>query len=496
MKDFTDLAQVELDPAAAALLPGDWCLARQVVLVGPTAGDGPLTAAALDPADRALAKELAARLGRPVRLVQFNAFEIRRALGRLYQLPEDGDASGLVRVEAGREVRFDAGQGAPGLLEDLLSLALQRRASDVHIEVYPEDVDLRFRVDGVLLQVPTPLSPDNVGKVMSRLKVLCGADLAERRRSQDGRFGVLYEGRHVDVRATFLPGTSGQDASLRLLDPAGCILDLAGLAMPDGILERWRALSRYPHGLLLTTGPTGAGKSTTLYATIAGRAGDGVKIVTAEDPVEVEIAKVNQKAVTPQMGFADHMRAFLRANPDVMLVGEIRDPETAEIAVRAATTGHLVLSSLHTADAAGAVGRLRALRADDDLVAEVLLGVLGQRLLRRLCGTCRREVPLDESIARLYYDDVPAGPLWAGAGCAACDGTGYRGQVGVFELFQPGPAIRAAIAANRPVEEIRRLEEERGGAGLLEDALRKAEDGLTTIEEISRKIPPRFPLRR
>lgn len=499
MSEFAELAQFGIDPAAAAFLPLPYCIEKHLAVVGKATSPGPLTVAALEPGE-ALAQELAGRLGRPVRLLQFNAFEIRRAIERIYGLPTGDAEAGLLHVAAGREIRFDADQATPALLEDLLASALRRRASDVHIELYPEDVDLRFRIDGVLQQVPTPLSPDNVGKLVSRLKVLSGADLAERRRSQDGRFGVIYdEGsgpRRIDVRASFLAGGYGQDVALRLFDPARGILDLGALALPEDLRERWTSLARYPHGLLLTTGPTGAGKTTTLYATIAGLAGDGLKIVTAEDPVERELPKVNQKTVSAQMGFAEHLRAFLRANPDVMLVGEIRDPETAEIAVRAATTGHLIFSTLHTADPAGAVGRLRSLGAEDDLVAEVLLGVLGQRLLRRLCAACRREVPVDPLLAGLYYDDVPAGPFYAAPGCDACGGTGYRGQVGVFELFQPDAALRTAIAAGRPVEEIRRLDRERGAASLVDDALAKAEAGLTSLEEVARRLPPRHPLRR
>ncbi|HEX7898026.1 MAG TPA: GspE/PulE family protein [Planctomycetota bacterium] len=487
MKEFAELAQANLDPAAAALLPLEFCLERRVAILGPVSAAGPIAVAALDATDAGLASGLTTRLGRPVRLVQFNAFEIRRALGRLYDLPLDGGEEDPLKIDSSREIVFEEDQSASRLLEDLLAVAVRRRATDVHIERYAEDVDLRFRIDGVLTQVSTPLSPDNVARVVSRLKVLCGADLSERRRAQDGSFAALYGDRRIDVRATFLPGTAGEDVALRLLDPSGFILDLEALSMPAELLEAWRELSRRPHGLLLATGPTGAGKTTTLYATVASRAGDGVKIVTAEDPVERTLPKVNQKAVTPKMGFADHLRAFLRANPDVMLVGEIRDPATAEIAVRAATTGHLILSTLHTADAAGAIGRLRALGAEDDLLAETLLGVLGQRLLRRICEACRREAPADARLAARYYADVPATPFYRGTGCERCDGTGYRGLVGAFELFRPDAAARAALAAGRPVEEIRRRVE---GPTLLEDALRKAEAGLTTLEEVARKIPP------
>lgn len=491
MRDFAELARADVDPAAATLLPLEYCLERRVAVVGPTTSDGPLTVAALNADDPLLAGELSAKLGRRVRLVQFNAFEIRRALERIFELPLEGVDEKPLRVAAGRAISFEAEQGASKILEDLLSVAIEARASDVHIERYAEDVDLRFRIDGALRQVSTPLSPDNVARVVSRLKVLAGADLAERRRSQEGHFPVEHGRRRIDVRATFLPGPFGEDAALRLLDPANFLLDLGELGMSGDVLGEWRELSGRPYGLLLATGPTGAGKTTTLYATVAARAGDGLKILTAEEPIERTIPKVNQKAVTPRTGFAEHLRSFLRANPDVMLVGEIRDVETAEIALRAATTGHLILSTLHTADAPGALGRLRALGVTDDLLSETLLGVLGQRLLRRICAGCRREAAPDPALAARYYDELPSGPFFRGGGCERCGGTGYRGLTGVFELFRPDAATRALIAAGRPVEELRRLELERGWTPLLADALRKAEDGVTTLEEIARKLPPR-----
>ena len=282
-------------------------------------------------------------------------------------------------------------------------MAIRRRATDVHLETYHRDVDLRLRIDGVLVQVTTALAPDNIVRVISRLKVLCELDLAERRRAQDGRLGVLFEGRRIDVRVSILPGLYGQDVALRLLDPERFILDLGRLEMAPAIGERWGRLIRYPHGLLLATGPTGAGKTTTLYATVGELRGDPRKILTVEDPVEYEFPKVNQKSVTAQMGFADHLRAFLRSNPDIMLVGEIRDVETAEVAIRAATTGHLILSTLHTRDAISAVARLRALGVSDDYLSDVLVGILAQRLVRRLCAECRLQAPAAEGLVARYF---------------------------------------------------------------------------------------------
>jgi type II secretory ATPase GspE/PulE/Tfp pilus assembly ATPase PilB-like protein len=494
---FTELPQYGVDPAAAALLPLDFCLARNVAVLGRVPADGPLPVGMLDPADRELVDDVVSRVGRGVRPVQLNLYEIRRALALLFRLPLGEEDAGCVAVDAGRSIDFGPDQSPSKILEDLLAEAVRSRATDVHLEAYNLDVDLRFRVDGVLRQVTTPLSPENLGRVVSRIKVLCGLDLAERRRAQDGRFSVLFRGegalRRIDVRATILPGPYGQDAALRILDPARFILDLDGLGMPDGLRARYGRLIRRPSGLILTTGPTGAGKTTTLYATLQALRDDGLKVVTVEDPVEYEFPKASQKNVTAQMGFADHLRAFLRANPDLLLVGEIRDPETAEIAIRAGTTGHRVLSSLHTRDAISAVGRLRLLGVPDDALSEVLQGILGQRLLRRICEGCRAPATPPVELRRRFLGKSAARRLWKGRGCARCGGTGYRGLVGVFELLQPDEAVAEAIGEGAPSGELRRRAAAAGWRPLVEDAVAKAEAGLTTLEEIARRVLPRYP---
>jgi type II secretory ATPase GspE/PulE/Tfp pilus assembly ATPase PilB-like protein len=267
---------------------------------------------------------------------------------------------------------------------------------------------------------------------------------------------------------------------------------LSKLGMPRNILESFRRLSRHPHGLLLSTGPTGSGKTTTLYATLRELQDGMKKIVSVEEPVEVEFDSMNQKNVTPQMGFADYLRAFLRSNPDVLYVGEIRDSQTAEVAVRAGTTGHLVLSTLHTRDAVSSVARLRALGVSDDFLSEVLIGVLGQRLLRRLCDACKREGPPPAEWTRYFFEQTPRSTFYEPVGCDRCGMTGYRGLLGVFELLEPDDAWLQAVGSGMPVDGLRRLALRSGWVPLVEDALRKGISGLTSLSEIARRIPPKF----
>jgi type II secretory ATPase GspE/PulE/Tfp pilus assembly ATPase PilB-like protein len=495
VRPFSELPQFSTDPSAAAVLPIEYCLEKRVVVLGKPADAVSVTIGMLAPLDQPLLDELAAKLGRPVTPIQLNEFEIRRAISRVFDVPVSEDPGEVVALESSRDIVFDTGRPAVAMLDDLLAAAIRARATDVHIESYHGDVDLRFRIDGVLRQVTTPLSPDNLTRVVSRAKVLCNLDLAEHRRAQDGRFSALYtedrRSRRIDLRVVVLPGPHGQDLSIRVLDPVRFITDLGALSMSPALLARWQDLIRRPHGLLITTGPTSSGKTTTLYSSIAALASDNLKIVSVEDPIEYEFPKVNQKHVTGQMTFADYLRAFLRSNPDIILVGEVRDSETAEFAVRAGTTGHLILSSLHTSDAIAAIGRLRVLGIPDDHLSDVLIGVLGQRLLRRVCDSCREEVEPDRALLRRFTDRKLGGRFARGKGCERCAGTGYFGLVGVYELFEPDLELADAIASGEPVGRLRRRAAGHGWAPLVDDALGKAAAGLTTIEEIARRIPPR-----
>jgi general secretion pathway protein E/type IV pilus assembly protein PilB len=495
---FRELGDFEIDRGVAAMLPVEYCLDKGVAILGrvPSDARAPVEVGMIQSQNEDLLSDLRRRLGRPVTPVQLNAFEIRGAISRIYDVKLGEDTGEVVPIDATRRIEFAADQSPRKLLEDLLATAVRRRASDVHIEAYQNDVDLRFRVDGVLHQVTTPLSPDNVKRVISRIKVLCSLDLTEHRRAQDGRFSALFQDgtarRRIDFRVSIVPGSYGEDAVLRILDPDRFVLDAEKLEMPADILKRVRRLFQTPSGLLLSCGPTNSGKTTSLYASIQELRKRGLKIVTTEDPVEYEFPKVNQKNVTETMGFADHLKSFLRQNPDVILVGEIRDAETAEIAIRAATTGHLVLSTIHTSDAVGAIGRLRVLGISDDHLSDVLRGSLGQRLVRRICVNCRTEVPPLRELAESFYTTPPSQPFFKGTGCSACNGTGYSGRVGVYELFQPDDDLRAAVASGKPVEELRRLAREHGYVPLVEDALRKAEVGVTSLEEVARCVGPKY----
>jgi type II secretory ATPase GspE/PulE/Tfp pilus assembly ATPase PilB-like protein len=489
--------EFDIDPAAAPVLPVEYCLEHGVVILGSVPQDpaSPVTVGMVSASDRKVVEELSARLGHPVVPVVISSSDLRRTIGRLHDLPWAENEGGLIALDADRLPEIREGIAPPLLLEALLARAISRRATDLHLEVYGHGIELRLRIDGMLQPVSFPVTHGTAVRLVSRIKVLCGIDLAEHRRDQDGRFSVLFTSngavRRVDIRVSVLPGPHGQDVALRVLDPDRFILNLADLELPEPMLAAYRRLIRLPHGLLLATGPTGAGKTTTLYATLRELQDQALKILSVEDPIEVEFSRINQKNVTAQMGFADHLRAFLRSNPDVIHVGEIRDPETAEIAVRAGTTGHRVLGTLHTRDAVSSVARLRALGVSDDYLSEVLVGVMGQRLLRRLCDACKKIGPSPPDLTPLYFERAPEFPSCLPTGCSSCDGTGYRGLVGVFELFEPNDAVTRAIGSGMPVDELRRIALANGWVPLVEDALRKVARGVTSLAEVARRIPPK-----
>ena len=461
----SELDQYELDPACARLLDEDFCRAHLVAPLGPLpSGGDAIPLGMTDPGNVALVADVTARLGRAVIPVQLNAWEVRRALDILHALGSaDVDEEVKLKLEAGRRISFEPDQTPPRLLDDLLSEAVRAGASDVHIEVYPHDVDLRFRIDGILRQVNTPLSVATVGRVISRLKVLAQLDLTEHRKPQDGRIILTFRDRgserRLQLRVASIPGLYGDEVVLRILDPAAVIVDLDRLGMSAATLARYEAMIRRPNGMILVAGPTCSGKTTTLYATLHRINTPENKILTAEDPVEYEFPKINQKEITPDMGFADYVRAFLRQNPDILLIGEIRDEDTARTAVRAANTGHLILSTIHTADAVSAIARLRALGVENDFLSEVLIGVVSQRLLRRACKPCEE-----------------------------CGQSGYRGRVGVFELFEADDEIRGLIAEGRSAHEIRKAARRAGAKAMIEDAREKVASGLTTEEEVARVV--------
>ena len=363
-------------------------------------------------------------------------------------------------------------------------------ASDIHLEATRSGLAARFRLDGVLAPAPEPPAELHHA-VVSRIKLLAELDIAERRRPQDGRIRVRLEARELDLRVSTVPTMFGESVVLRLLDRGGRPVGLEELGMAPDVLERVNRLARRPHGMLLVTGPTGSGKTTTLYAALGQREAMTEKIITVEDPVEYQLPGVTQVPVHRQAGvtFGAALRSILRQDPDVVMVGEMRDAETAEIAVQAAMTGHLVFSTLHTNDAVGAVPRLLDLGVPDYLVAATVEGILAQRLVRRICAQCRTTYhPSGESVALLCGQPVGRVALERGAGCAACRGTGFRGRAGLFELLVVTDEVKDAITRGAGRADLRTIAREAGMTTLREDGWRKVREGTTTVEEVLRVV--------
>jgi general secretion pathway protein E len=366
--------------------------------------------------------------------------------------------------------------------------AYEMGASDVHIEAGRAGLATRFRLDGVLTPAQEP--PSSLQQaIVSRIKLLAELDIAERRRPQDGRIRVRLESRELDLRVSTVPTMHGESVVLRLLDRGGRPVELDELGMDDQVLRSTRAISRRPHGMLLVTGPTGSGKTTSLYAALQSRDAEAEKIITVEDPIEYQLPSVTQVPVHRQAGvtFATALRAMLRQDPDVIMVGEMRDQETAEIAVQAAMTGHFVFSTLHTNDAISVVARMIDLGVPDYLVSATIEAVVSQRLVRKVCDGCRVSYkPSPELLAAVSARPAGATTMQRGAGCADCRGTGFKGRVGLFELLLFSDELREAITERRPRSELRAVATRQGMIPLRLDGWEKARRGLTTVEEVVR----------
>jgi general secretion pathway protein E len=377
------------------------------------------------------------------------------------------------------------------LVNQLLVRALESRASDVHIEPFENQLKVRYRIDGILHEVEPP--PRQLkAAVISRLKILAQLNIAERRLPQDGRIKIRLAGKDVDLRIATIPTLYGESVVIRLLERAQIFTQLDALGFPATILQQFNEMISKPHGMILVTGPTGSGKTTTLYGALQKINDPGKKIITIEDPVEYQLSGVNQIQVKPQIGlsFANGLRSIVRQDPDVIMVGEIRDAETAEIAVQAALTGHLVFSTLHTNDAAGAISRLLEMGVQDYLLSSSLLGVLAQRLVRRLCATCRKEVPFagfDANEPELTLQSTERlERVWDAVGCDRCSGTGYLGRVGIFELLPVTSEVCKVIVQRADAGMIRSLAVQQGMRLLREDGWDKVRHGVTTVAEVLR----------
>jgi len=501
---LADLRKDRPDPRAVEMLPEH--VAREWTAV-PLRFDGDtLEIVIADPTPDAT-RVLEAATNRKVLLLVAPASEIRRVIDTTYRAMGAIDAQ-VTAFSLGDQAKRSAAapahiQAAPTgadapviqVVNLLIAQALRDRASDIHIEPQDKQLRVRFRVDGALHDVtnlPTEMAP----ALVSRIKIMAGMNIVERRRPQDGQTSLEIDGRGLDVRVASTPTVFGEKVTLRLLDKSRPLFRAAELGMPADTHEAFEKLVRSPFGMVVCVGPTGSGKTTTLYATLSELNSSERNIMTIEDPVEYVLPSINQIQINEIAGvtFADGLRSILRQDPDVILVGEIRDPETARIAVQSALTGHLVLTSLHATDTASAVHRFLDMGIEAFLVASSMVAVVGQRLIRRICGSCKtRRTPTEDELSFwLEAGGLKAFPnkdeFWAGEGCNFCSGTGYEDRVGVYELLRITPEIKRLIVGWATVEEIRRMAMSQGMRTLLEEGLAAVNNDVTTIAEIIRVI--------
>jgi general secretion pathway protein E/type IV pilus assembly protein PilB len=424
--------------------------------------------------------------------------EIERALKKILGVGADtlqslDQESGVQVLDEGQDEDLDLANAAQDasiikFVNQILTEAIEMRATDVHIEPFEDQLRLRYRIDGVLVQANVPPSVRRFhAAIVSRLKILSHLDIAEKRLPQDGRIKLKISGREIDVRVSIIPMIHGEAVVLRILDRSDAVLGTEHVGMAERDRREFDKILDMPHGIVLVTGPTGSGKTTTLYAALTKINDTERKIITIEDPVEYQLRGVNQIQVNTKSGlsFAAGLRAILRHDPDVVLVGEIRDRETAEIAVQASLTGHLVFSTLHTNDAPGAATRLIDMGVEPYLVASSLEVVVAQRLVRLICKQCKQEMPeSDVRPLRDEFGDLVPDVLYRGAGCRNCQGTGYRGRQGVFEIMGISDEIRSLILHRAPAHELRKIAVTQGMRSLRDDGWRLVREGKTTVHEI------------
>lgn len=490
--DWVELGDRVIPAELLTAVPRRFVLANTVIPFAQAAGV--LHVALADPTDTGVLDDLAHLTDRPVLPVLAEEEDIRRAIARVYahDLREEAAEAAHSRVpfaDAGDAVAIDAND-APviRLVHELIAGAIRSRASDIHLEPLERRFRVRHRIDGLLQPADSPDKSLQL-PVVSRLKIMAGLSIAEKRVPQDGRIQAEVDGRTLDLRVSTLPTVHGESVVMRVLDPTSLRLGLPEIGLlPDDEAVLAEQISS-PDGIMLVTGPTGSGKTTTLYAGLHLLNKTDRKIITVEDPVEYQIAGINQVPVNPATGltFAAALRAILRQSPNLVMVGEIRDRETADIALNAALTGHMVFSTLHTNDAPSAVMRLIDMGARPFLVSAALRSVVSQRLVRRICARCRQaHQPSARELQALGLDPsrLAAAQFARGAGCPACQGTGYRGRMGIFEILLIDDPLRAMIYDNVTAARLRQQARLAGMRTMREDGVRKVLAGLTTIEEV------------
>jgi type IV pilus assembly protein PilB len=497
---FIDLTTFKLDSEVLQLFPEEFL--RKNKLIPLFRSGNTLAVAMVDPGDIFTIDEVRRTTGMEVEPMVCREIDLYQALNQYYTAPEPADIPDESEITSlddlpEEESAAVAEQGLePRKLEELASeapvvrwvnqmiiRAVRERASDIHIEPTREGLRVRFRIDGILHPIVSPKKALQLA-VVSRIKIMSKMNIAEKRVPQDGRYGAIVDGREIDFRVSTFPTTYGEKVVMRILDRMR-LLSLDELGLVEESYETLREMIAKPHGVILITGPTGSGKSTTLYAILNEIRSSDKNIITIEDPVEYDIDDICQSQVNERAGYTYlvGLRHILRQDPDVIMIGEIRDAETAGVAIRAALTGQLVFSTIHTNDAPGTVTRLIDMGIEPFLVASGLEGVVAQRLVRRICPKCK--VPYDPPAKMLEEFDLPPGTkFYKGKGCEHCRNTGYRGRMGIFEVMKLNDRIRELVVTRPPTSAIRALAREFGMKTLWEDGMRKVLNGVTTIEEV------------
>ena len=500
--DFLELTDLPLDAAATALLPGDFARRAGIIPVGWRDGELVVAAPVRLVLDLSLKDDVARLTGQRVRFALARSSEIQQRLNQTYRA--EGELADLSidlshdveEVDDDLDTFTEVAEDAPVVrfVNLLITQAIADKASDIHLEPTETDLRVRYRIDGVLRDAHR--APRSIlGGVVSRLKIMADMDIAERRIPQDGRLSVSHLGQTIDLRVATLPTVWGEKVVARVLDNSNTRLGLADLGFSPGNFTRFEASYTKPYGMILVTGPTGSGKSTTLYATLNILNQQHVNVITVEDPVEYRLPGINQVQTNPKAGltFASALRSILRSDPDIVLIGEIRDHETANIAVEAALTGHLVLSTLHTNDAPSAVTRLVEMGIEPFLVGSALDCVVAQRLCRSLCERCKEAyVPGAEELALVGFPVEPGEAddlvLHRPKGCSTCGGTGYRGRMALHEVMPIDEQLEKLPVRRSSADEITRAAREGGMSSLREDGWLKVRNGRTSIEEVLRVV--------
>jgi type IV pilus assembly protein PilB len=502
--EFVDLTDTQIDPASTALLPE--ALARRYRALPIGERDGKLLVAMSDPANVYALDDIRTITGRDVQPVVATSADVEQAIQKFAGLDSHVEALAAEAAEGTDEQEIDleaALEDAPivKLVNAIMTQAVAERASDVHIEPGERDVRIRFRVDGVLHEPMRPQPKNLQGGLISRLKVMADLNIAEKRVPQDGRISMKVGTRQLDLRVATLPTVHGEKVVIRVLDKTNAMLALEDLGFLEDSYVRFASAFSKPYGAILVTGPTGSGKSTTMYSTLNILNEESKNIITVEDPVEYRMGGVNQIQVNPKAGltFASALRSILRADPDIVLIGEIRDKETATIAIEAALTGHLVLSSLHTNDAPSAISRLVEMDVETFLVASAIDAVVAQRLARMLCDKCKETYrPEEAELVEAGFREEELGDIGelfrapdnrvAKNECKACSGTGYRGRIGLYEVMLRSEEIERLTVERSSADAIRTVAIRQGMKTLKDDGLSKVRAGITSIEEVMRVV--------